>query len=377
MSTMNCKVLLLCVACFFSSIWNVYATVGDVTSSDLSQQEISDSRQEGLNGRVRSVHAESVRVTRKANQLVESSPVLLESSTYDLNGRRVNTAYFPNPNSLEPTGREVYTYDNKGNITEMVLLDKDGTTLSKEKYEYEFDDMGNWTKMTRFVVVIEGGLLKYEVAEIIRRNIAYFYEPKLIKDDLAQAGSPKPKAQEIAQSTPPKISQQQNVSPQPMPVAVFKQEEVNTIDQSAFVSNPPPPSTKKVEDKPSNENGSEVIASINPNLKTAPNTPSPTVNNTPPYRFINRADEILNAKALELPKPPFPAIAKTLRLKGKVKVEIIIDANGKVISARAVDGPKIFHAPATEAALRAKFSPQKSGGQGVKTTGVIYYDFAP
>jgi hypothetical protein len=41
------------------------------------------------------------------------------------------------------TGREVYKYDDKGNISEMTLLNADGSLLSKEVYKYEFDPIGS------------------------------------------------------------------------------------------------------------------------------------------------------------------------------------------------------------------------------------------
>jgi protein TonB len=46
-----------------------------------------------------------------------------------------------------------------------------------------------------------------------------------------------------------------------------------------------------------------------------------------------------------------------MRTSGVVEVEVVIDENGKVISAKAISGPAIFRDNAVQAALRAKFTP--------------------
>ena len=84
---------------------------------------------------------------------------------------------------------------------------------------------------------------------------------------------------------------------------------------------------------------------------------------------------VLNGKATSLPKPPYPAAAKMARASGTVTVQVTIDENGNVISARAVSGHPLLQAAAVQAARGAKFSPTKLSGQPVKVTGVITYNF--
>src|SRR5206468_11178558 len=68
---------------------------------------------------------------------------------------------------------------------------------------------------------------------------------------------------------------------------------------------------------------------------------------------------VLNGKALSLPVPIYPQLAVRARTAGKVEVEVIVDENGKVISAQAVSGPPALRDAAMEAARRARFSPTK------------------
>jgi len=85
---------------------------------------------------------------------------------------------------------------------------------------------------------------------------------------------------------------------------------------------------------------------------------------------------ILNGKALSLPAPYYPDMAKRSRAMGTVEVEVVIDVSGKVISAKAVGGPLMLRASAEEAARKARFSPTLLSGQPVKVSGTITYNFS-
>lgn len=84
---------------------------------------------------------------------------------------------------------------------------------------------------------------------------------------------------------------------------------------------------------------------------------------------------VLNGKAITMPAPEYPAIAKQANASGAVQVEVTIDEGGNVISASAVSGHPLLRATAVSAARQAKFSPTKLSGQGVKVSGVLVYNF--
>lgn len=84
---------------------------------------------------------------------------------------------------------------------------------------------------------------------------------------------------------------------------------------------------------------------------------------------------VVNGKALNLPKPAYPAAAKAVRAQGAVNVQVIIDEEGNVISATAVSGHPLLRSAAVSAAREAKFSPTKLEGRPVRVTGVIVYNF--
>jgi TonB family protein len=84
---------------------------------------------------------------------------------------------------------------------------------------------------------------------------------------------------------------------------------------------------------------------------------------------------VLNAKAVELPKPQYTEEAKRIRASGRVTVKVVVDQNGKVVSAMAVDGPLPLRQAAEDAARKAVFNPLTQGGIIVKASGVLTYDF--
>lgn len=86
---------------------------------------------------------------------------------------------------------------------------------------------------------------------------------------------------------------------------------------------------------------------------------------------------VLNGKATTLPKPPYPAIAKSAKASGTVVVQVLVDEKGNVVSARAVSGHPLLQAVSAGAARAAKFPPTKLAGKPVKVSGVITYNFVP
>jgi protein TonB len=101
--------------------------------------------------------------------------------------------------------------------------------------------------------------------------------------------------------------------------------------------------------------------------------PPPPPAPTPPRAPISGG--VLNGKAISLPKPPYPAIAKQAHASGTVVVQVTIDENGGVMAAHAVSGHPVLQAVCVAAARQARFSPTKLSGQPVKVTGVITYNF--
>ncbi len=85
---------------------------------------------------------------------------------------------------------------------------------------------------------------------------------------------------------------------------------------------------------------------------------------------------ILNGRAISLPRPDYPDGARALRLGGVIVVKVIIDEEGKVVSAEDMcQGPHYLSEASVAAAFRARFTPTKLSGMPVRVTGIIQYNF--
>jgi TonB family protein len=84
---------------------------------------------------------------------------------------------------------------------------------------------------------------------------------------------------------------------------------------------------------------------------------------------------VLNRRAINLPQPIYPPLARTAHAAGVVIVWVSIDEDGKVISASALTGHPLLRAAALQAAKRARFSTTTENGRPVRVTGVIQYNF--
>ncbi|MDQ1592463.1 MAG: periplasmic protein TonB, partial [Pyrinomonadaceae bacterium] len=84
---------------------------------------------------------------------------------------------------------------------------------------------------------------------------------------------------------------------------------------------------------------------------------------------------VLNGKASSKPQPAYPPVAQAARAQGTVVVQITVDEEGYVISARAISGHPLLQQAAVKAARQARFAPTRLSGKPVKVTGVVTYNF--
>ena len=331
---------------------NLTAKANGVVAKAASSNTENDRVRDGLAGPVRRVRTEVAKLANVAGKTEEGKRVLLETAAYDVNGAKIQNQYFPIAGS-SLTGREVYKYDDKGNISEMTLLNADGSLLSKETYKYEFDSVGNWVRMTTAVAVVESGKVEFEPTEVTYRTIFYYLDASTAKTLQDSIASP--------------------------PVAMTSNA-VNAVNaQSAASRVVAPPLVQTSFDKLRGQSIQPPIAISGTMLSDPSKIIVTTSDNEPPPapRPLTKpvSGGVLNGKALNLPMPRYPDAARRMHTFGKVEVEVVVDENGKVISARAISGPAMLRDASVEAATRARFSPTKLSGQPVKISGKIEYNF--
>lgn len=352
------------------------AKVNNLQPRSVSAPVESDRVKDGLIGPVRRVRTEVVKLSAAEGRIVEGKRSLLELVAYDLRGNKVENQYFPVAGATL-TGKETYKYDDKGNISEMILLNNDGTLISKETYRYEFDFAGNWNKMTTSVAVVDSGRMSFEPTEITYRSIMYYLDENMVKMATAPAATA-PAANAAAQPVPTPTNPANNNSvkttaePRPQPpseVAANKQPSVNKAAQSV----PAASTSGLTAGNPVEVKNTAGSSTSSPNIMLE-SEPPPSSAPKPILRPVSGG--VLNGAAVYLPPPMYPETAKRMRTSGSVTIEVVIDENGKVIAANAVNGPSTLREAAIQAALRARFTPTKLSGQPVKVFGTINYKFS-
>lgn len=97
-----------------------------------------------------------------------------------------------------------------------------------------------------------------------------------------------------------------------------------------------------------------------PRMNPSPRlTPSPAMNGG-----------VLNGRAVRLPTPAYPAVARQMRASGEVRVLVSVDERGNVVSARAVSGHPLLRQSAENAARQSKMR-----SDNTRITGEIVYNF--
>ena len=362
---------------------NLTAKANSILPPPVSAAVESDRVRDGLVGPVRRVRTEVAKLSNTNGRPTEDKRVLLETASYDIKGGKTENQYFPVAGSAL-TGKEVYKYDEKGNISEMMLLNTDGSLLGREVYKYDYDFVGNWTKMTTSVAVLEGGKVTFEPSEVTYRLIMYYLDGNMLK--MAQ-----PPANSEANSSAAKMvavetkSQPVETKSQPIVPAASKSPPVKKpAGNSALGTNhkagPSLPAVHTATNQANALSSTELTG-----IGTVTNSGKGTIvvlDSEPPTDSMPKpllkpvSGGVLNGKALNLPAPIYPDAAKRMRTAGTVTVEVLVDENGKVMSAQATSGPQLLRDPAVQAALKAKFSSTKLSGQPVKVTGLINYKFS-
>jgi TonB family protein len=86
--------------------------------------------------------------------------------------------------------------------------------------------------------------------------------------------------------------------------------------------------------------------------------------------------EIINGKAVSIPKPRYPIEASDIRIGGTAVIQVTIDEAGRVADASEVCGAYTpFAREAVKAAYNARFTPTLVSGTPVKDKGIIVYRF--
>ena len=304
----------------------------------------TDKGQDGLIGSVRRVRTERAELSTKEGKVKEGPRFVLNTTVYSLQGKRIDNLNNV-VNESHRGKKQEHKYDNRGNVTEMILRDKTGKVLSREVYSYDFDEVGNWVKMVTSTAFSEGGKSTLEPVTATYRTIAYYFDDATVKA-------------------------QKNVA--------LKKSVMNSAN------------AEKVAARASELNGSRARSNRTTKSKT-PTQPSTKLNNSPTSARPASATTKVNSSSANgkpepilfsvntsnfkpvIPSAIYPEDAKRAGVMGTVAVVVELDSTGQVISARATNGPSRLRASAVEAARKARLTPTYTAG---KRSQVISFTFS-
>ena len=123
--------------------------------------------------------------------------------------------------------------------------------------------------------------------------------------------------------------------------------------------------------------GAELWQTVSSSLRVEAPVLTAVATGTEPTQNDKIEGGVLNGKALALPQPAYPPLARAAHVSGTVMVQVLIDEQGNVSAAHAVDGHPLLQSVCVAAARQARFSPTLLEGEPVKVTGVIKYNFIP
>ena len=139
---------------------------------------------------------------------------------------------------------------------------------------------------------------------------------------------------------------------------------------------------KAVEFEPSNESAKAGAARVRAEQaklvqKPDPVVVAPPIVTAPPIPEFVDLGLLTKAAAVRMVTPVYPMFAAKANIGGRVVVDVTLDPEGKVTSAKANIGHPLLKQSGEEAALKSKFKPAMVGDQAVKAKGYIVYNFTP
>jgi TonB family protein len=84
---------------------------------------------------------------------------------------------------------------------------------------------------------------------------------------------------------------------------------------------------------------------------------------------------VINIKAIDIPKPEYPAKAKTEKIDGEIKASVFVNESGKVIWARVDNGHPLLQEAVKKVLCQPIFKPATISGHPYAVSGFIIYKF--
>lgn len=175
-------------------------------------------------------------------------------------------------------------------------------------------------------------------------------EPVVAKND-----PPKIDSETVAKNEPPKVSEPP------------KKEEVKEATREV-----PPVNTSR--DRTVETKNEEKVAANTPKNEEPKTESQPVTNDLPKDSSPIQVGSLIEYATAKV-APSYPPAAKTMRMTGTVKVEVLVNEDGSIAEVQKTSGPSMLQRAAVDAIKRWKFKPFIKDGQAVKASGFISFNF--
>ncbi|MBI3653813.1 MAG: M56 family metallopeptidase [Acidobacteria bacterium] len=146
---------------------------------------------------------------------------------------------------------------------------------------------------------------------------------------------------------------------------------------------PPPPPPPSAPPLPPTMHRGTVMTEVSPLAPPPPQSP-PAIESVPappdappaPPKIIRKSGGVLQSSAVRRAEPIYPPLAQAAQVSSAVVVEVTINEEGYVDSARVLSGHPLLKDAAVAAARQWKFQPAMLQGKAVKVTGTMTFNFA-
>lgn len=172
----------------------------------------------------------------------------------------------------------------------------------------------------------------------------------------------------VAKINPDKNEIKDGTFPTDKKVIIIPSAEKNNDEMVDSTENKNQPNVKStIQDKPKTEDKKPIENNV------AKNEDKPIENKSNDNSILDIGSLI--GYATKRVNPVYPTQAKSMRMTGTVKVEIVIDEEGKVTEVANTEGPSLLKRAATDAVKKWQFTPFMRDGQPVKATGYVSFNF--
>lgn len=183
-------------------------------------------------------------------------------------------------------------------------------------------------------------------------------EPVIIKND-----PPKTNPETVAKNDAPKVNPEITAKTEP-------------INKTVVIETPKEePKKDVVQENPSRDRMVTAPETVAVNKTDEKNTETqPIVNEVLKDASPIQVGSLIDYATAKV-APSYPPAAKTMRMTGTVKVEVLVNEDGSIAEVQKTSGPSMLQRAATDALKKWKFKPFVRDGQPVKATGFISFNF--